>query len=710
VGEAEEEDDDNDGLGKKGLKRPRDDGDNHHHATATPTTCNETMSDISSRGLAFTGGGPPSTGGGFDLDSSGRAHHHHHPRGGADYSALSFYRHPPSSARRSHPSPPFSTPHPSSPHLSLGSFSAITIDKHAGGDGGGGGSASAYYASAPPPPPPGSAGGGIMGNDDDRHRPRQPYVYQYQHFDPRSHLEVPHHPSTKKAPQHRPPPLHLAGGGGGQHRLANGAAVGDPLSSENNHRRAYYGGGVGNNHGGGNNNGAQGGGAAVPPTVHMPNVPGGFIKDVSPLTNHHHHHHHSSGTAKGLLPMPSTRYFFGGASSPGEDGSEDVLAPSPEDGAAAAIAELRSGGTPGGGGDDAACGKMRLKSSPLDLLSSVSTSPVIANLTGKVSMRLSSSGGGAACDRDGAAAPPSYSMHQHHYPAAAPVVLSSYAYPRWDEDDGVPDDAPSSSTTANDLAATPVALPRQSNLELMLSAANTLDIDESKRAKRRKLSAENANTVKKRLLLLNKREAAAPTATTTTTSAHGFGGGPGMTTTATGGLNLSLFSVGDYPPGFDPSTLPPSRSSLKPNSKVTKAKFIDSGAVEQARQALTLAKQALERPRVGKQLLLSMALVRTNPRTPPSCYPANGTILTDRFHWASFPPLDTILRKNMRRYYELSTNKCQSKDQQEFNNELVVNVKREAHKYGWEFDNNAFDDKKIRDRIRCFYKVRRDLG
>ena len=436
----------------------------------------------------------------------------------------------------------------------------------------------------------------------------------------------------------------------------------------------------------------------------MPNVPGGFIKDVSPLTNHHHHHH-SSGTAKGLLPMPSTRHFFGGAPSPGEDGSEDVLAPSPEDGAAAAIAELRSGGTPGGGGDDAACGKMRLKSSPLDLLSSVSTSPVIANLPGKVSMRLSSSYGGGASGE--AAAHPSYSMHLHHYPAAASVVHSSYAYPRWDEDDGVPDDTPSSFTTTNDLAATPVALPRQSNLELMLSAANTLDIDESKRAKRRKLSAENANTVKKRLLLLNTREAAAPTATTTTTSApNGPGGGPGTTTT-TGGVNLSLFSVGGYPPGFDPSTLPPSRSSLKPNSKVTKAKFIDSGAVEQARQALTLAKQALERPRVGKQLLLSMALVRTNPRTPPSCYPANGTILTDRFHWASFPPLDTILRKNMRRYYELSTNKCQSKDQQEFNNELVVNVKREAHKYGWEFDNNAFDDKKIRDRIRCFYKVRR---
>ena len=306
-------------------------------------------------------------------------------------------------------------------------------------------------------------------------------------------------------------------------------------------------------------------------------------------------------------------------------------------------------------------------------------------------------------------APPSsdeYKMLIPHYYQPA-ETYSSYTYPappahnshhhQWDEHDVRDDESPlPSSSTAGDLSGTPpVALPRQSNLELMLSAANTLDIDESKRAKRRKLSADNAKTVKKRLLLLNKTEVA----TTSKTSSDGRPeGGPGTT--------VGLFSVGGYPPGFDPSTLPPSRSSLKPSSKIAKAKFIDCEAVEQARQASELASQALERPRVGKQLLLSMALVRTNPRTPPSCYPAHGTILTDRFHWAAFPPLDMILRKNMRRYYELSTNKCQSKDQQEFNNELVLNVKSEANKFGWEFDENAFDDKKIRDRIRCFYKVR----
>ncbi|KAL7552278.1 hypothetical protein ACHAWF_016646 [Thalassiosira exigua] len=177
----------------------------------------------------------------------------------------------------------------------------------------------------------------------------------------------------------------------------------------------------------------------------------------------------------------------------------------------------------------------------------------------------------------------------------------------------------------------------------------------------------------------------------------------------------SRFSVGEYPPGFDPSTLPPpprkggitAARKKDPNEQGDKDEPIDDETVTQAQKASLLAEQALARPKgVGKRLLLSMAMVRTSPRTPPSVYPSHGSILTYGFHWSAFPPLDNLLRKNMKMYYELSTNSCQSREQQEFNNELVHRVKEEAARYGWEFCKKAFeDDRNIRHRIRCFFKI-----
>jgi hypothetical protein len=127
-------------------------------------------------------------------------------------------------------------------------------------------------------------------------------------------------------------------------------------------------------------------------------------------------------------------------------------------------------------------------------------------------------------------------------------------------------------------------------------------------------------------------------------------------------------------------------------------------AQEMAQQAAQLAAQTIASPEVAKNLLLSMALVRINPRAAPSEWPRRGAVITDGFFWGTYPPLETILRSHMREYYELSTTKCQSKLQQQFNNSLTIEIRAESANYGWDFAPN-FDDKVLRDRIRCFFKT-----
>jgi len=124
-----------------------------------------------------------------------------------------------------------------------------------------------------------------------------------------------------------------------------------------------------------------------------------------------------------------------------------------------------------------------------------------------------------------------------------------------------------------------------------------------------------------------------------------------------------------------------------------------------AKRAAELVEQLRVNRKVEKQLLLSMALTRENPRTGPSSFPAEGTLILNGFYWGQFPPLEKVLRSYMEEYYELSIEKCQSRTQQAFNNKLVTLIKSEAAKYGWSFDKGAFDEKKIRDRIRCFFKT-----
>lgn len=58
----------------------------------------------------------------------------------------------------------------------------------------------------------------------------------------------------------------------------------------------------------------------------------------------------------------------------------------------------------------------------------------------------------------------------------------------------------------------------------------------------------------------------------------------------------------------------------------------------------------------------------------------------------------------MAEYYELSITKCQSAQQQSFNNELVELVRKESNNQGWLYA-PCFTDKNLRDRIRCYYKT-----
>lgn len=63
-------------------------------------------------------------------------------------------------------------------------------------------------------------------------------------------------------------------------------------------------------------------------------------------------------------------------------------------------------------------------------------------------------------------------------------------------------------------------------------------------------------------------------------------------------------------------------------------------AQEVAKRAAALAEQTITDPEMAKKLLLSMALVRENPRTVPSVLPPKGSVVPEGFFWAHYPPLE----------------------------------------------------------------------
>lgn len=80
------------------------------------------------------------------------------------------------------------------------------------------------------------------------------------------------------------------------------------------------------------------------------------------------------------------------------------------------------------------------------------------------------------------------------------------------------------------------------------------------------------------------------------------------------------------------------------------------------------------------------------------------TVIEEGFFWRDFPMCEQVLYTHMCEYYSISIVQRQSKMQQTFNKRLVQEVRSAAVKAGISFD-PSFNEKKLRDRIRCFYKT-----
>lgn len=83
----------------------------------------------------------------------------------------------------------------------------------------------------------------------------------------------------------------------------------------------------------------------------------------------------------------------------------------------------------------------------------------------------------------------------------------------------------------------------------------------------------------------------------------------------------------------------PTKKSRK-SAATKKREFEQKKAQETAKRAAALAERTVADPEMAKKLLLSMALVRENPRTLPATWPPRGSVVPEGFFWAHYPPLE----------------------------------------------------------------------
>ena len=105
------------------------------------------------------------------------------------------------------------------------------------------------------------------------------------------------------------------------------------------------------------------------------------------------------------------------------------------------------------------------------------------------------------------------------------------------------------------------------------------------------------------------------------------------------------------------------------------------------------------------QVILLMTLEADKETKKPSDTDGPvSSVIGEGFYWRDYPELEKILYDNMEPYYNMSVTSRQSRLQQQFNNRMVASIRKTAISHGYSFD-PEFNDKRLRDRMRCFYKT-----
>jgi hypothetical protein len=104
-----------------------------------------------------------------------------------------------------------------------------------------------------------------------------------------------------------------------------------------------------------------------------------------------------------------------------------------------------------------------------------------------------------------------------------------------------------------------------------------------------------------------------------------------------------------------------------------------------------------------RRVVLLMALQR-QPAEKQADRAPSSLVIREGFFWREYPVCEQVLYDAMAEYYQLSCLQRQSKLQQEFNNALVERMRIVADEAKYVFE-PTFSDKKLRDRIRCFFKT-----